>query len=486
MLAARLRNVFFSLLAAEVLCSNVAFAFWSYMIYRHPEFFGENFIRPTVLLAATFLFTLLIFLVVFYHNMVRFTRFDHNIVDRSFVTVQVSMAVVGLVFSLIAIAVTDVGRAKAVIYFSLMAMVLVAIGHSVTSYLLRKAYSMPSHALRILVVGYNQRTRDFCDVLQSIPHLGAHILGYLDDKKEKGKVGTRIVGYLDEKEGETSYSYLGKPEDLGQLLKREVVDVVFIFLPVRSFYDTIQNIVETSSFYGVTSSIVGNIFEKGVSKERLLSINDFGGMGISARPHDYLAMVAKRLMDIIISLISLIILSPLLLAVALFIKLTSKGPVFFTQERIGLNKRNFTMYKFRTMVPDAEARLKEVEHLNQMDGPAFKIANDPRLIRGGAFLRRHSIDELPQIWNVLRGDMSIVGPRPLSRRDYDKMEEDWQRKRFSMRPGLTCLWQTNGRNNVTFRKWMMMDLEYIDRWSLPLDGKIILKTFETVIKGSGI
>ncbi len=144
------------------------------------------------------------------------------------------------------------------------------------------------------------------------------------------------------------------------------------------------------------------------------------------------------------------------------------------------------MFKFRTMVPGAEKMQDEISKLNEMDGAAFKITNDPRLIPGGAFLRRHGLDELPQLWSVLRGDMSVVGPRPLSRRDFDLLEDDWQRKRFSMRPGLTCTWQTtNNRNDIPFMQWMQMDLDYIANWKLSKDFWLILKTVKTVIVGSG-
>jgi lipopolysaccharide/colanic/teichoic acid biosynthesis glycosyltransferase len=144
------------------------------------------------------------------------------------------------------------------------------------------------------------------------------------------------------------------------------------------------------------------------------------------------------------------------------------------------------MLKFRTMVPDAEKLQEKLAAMNEMDGPVFKITNDPRLIRGGSFLRRHSLDELPQLWNVLRGDMSVVGPRPLSRRDYDLLKDDWQRKRFSMRPGLTCSWQVHGnRNDLTFLQWMQLDLDYIDRWCLGLDFRLIFSTIKTVVVGGG-
>ena len=158
--------------------------------------------------------------------------------------------------------------------------------------------------------------------------------------------------------------------------------------------------------------------------------------------------------------------------------------MLFRQTRCGLNGRRFTLYKFRTMVADAEWRRQELLHLNEMDGPVFKVRNDPRVTRLGRLLRKFSLDELPQLWNVLRGDMSLVGPRPPIPEEVDQYER-WQRRRLSMKPGLTCLWQVNGRNAVDFESWMELDLEYIDSWSLSLDLKILLKTIPVVLSGKG-
>jgi lipopolysaccharide/colanic/teichoic acid biosynthesis glycosyltransferase len=174
-----------------------------------------------------------------------------------------------------------------------------------------------------------------------------------------------------------------------------------------------------------------------------------------------------------------------LLITAILIKLTSTGPVLFVQKRLGFNKRRFDVYKFRTMAVDAEKRMKEVEHLNEVSGPVFKIKNDPRVTPVGGFLRKTSIDELPQLLNVLKGDMSLVGPRPLPVRDYEGFNKDWQRRRFSVRPGITCLWQINGRSSIPFEQWMELDLQYIDKWSLWLDLEILLRTIPAVLKGSG-
>ena len=181
----------------------------------------------------------------------------------------------------------------------------------------------------------------------------------------------------------------------------------------------------------------------------------------------------------------LVLCLPLFLLVALVIKLDSEGPVFFVQERVGLSKRRFRMIKFRTMVADAEVRMKEIEHLNEKQGPIFKIRKDPRLTRVGRWLRKMSIDELPQFLNVFLGDMSLVGPRPLPMRDVRGLAEAWQKRRFSVKPGLTCLWQISGRSNLTFEEWMQLDLEYIDRWSLALDCKILLRTIPAILTTEG-
>jgi exopolysaccharide biosynthesis polyprenyl glycosylphosphotransferase len=198
-----------------------------------------------------------------------------------------------------------------------------------------------------------------------------------------------------------------------------------------------------------------------------------------------LQLAAKRSLDAALSLLLLIGLSPLFALVSLLIRLDSKGPAFYIQKRVGLNKRRFRLYKFRTMTDGADARQEELECLNEACGPVFKIKNDPRITRLGRFLRKSSIDELPQLFNVLKGDMSLVGPRPLPVRDYNGFNEDWQRRRFSVRPGITCLWQVNGRSNTSFEHWMKLDMKYIDEWSLQLDMKILLLTIPAVLRGSG-
>jgi exopolysaccharide biosynthesis polyprenyl glycosylphosphotransferase len=196
-------------------------------------------------------------------------------------------------------------------------------------------------------------------------------------------------------------------------------------------------------------------------------------------------VLVKRIIDFAVSLTLIVLLSPLFLVVAIFIKFTSPGPVFFVQKRLGLSKRRFSIYKFRTMVVDAEKKMHELEDLNEVSGPVFKMRKDPRITPVGRFLRKTSIDELPQLFNVLKGEMSLVGPRPLPVRDYEGFDQDWQRRRFSVVPGITCLWQVNGRSSVSFEQWMELDMQYIDQWSLWLDLKILARTIPAVLKGSG-
>ena len=196
-------------------------------------------------------------------------------------------------------------------------------------------------------------------------------------------------------------------------------------------------------------------------------------------------LAAKRVMDVALALAMIVILSPLLALIAACIRFTTPGPMFFRQERVGQNKRRFILYKFRTMVHGAETMQSDLEELNEMDGSHFKIKDDPRVTALGKFLRRTSMDELPQLFNVLKGDMSLVGPRPLALRDAERIEKDWPRRRFSFKPGITCLWQVRGRNLIPFDQWMEMDMEYIDNWSLWLDIKILFLTIPAVLRCEG-
>jgi exopolysaccharide biosynthesis polyprenyl glycosylphosphotransferase len=237
----------------------------------------------------------------------------------------------------------------------------------------------------------------------------------------------------------------------------------------------------------VTVRLALDFFNLRVAKGRVEKIEDEPVLTLFTGAMRRKTVLIKEIADRAFAGIMLLGLSPLFLMVAAAIKLTSPGPVFFRQKRIGHNKRDFLIWKFRTMHRGAEAKLRELEHLNEMgpDSPAFKIRNDPRTTSIGRVLRKYSIDELPQLINVLKGDMSVVGPRPLTERDYKAFKLHRQIRRFSVKPGLTCLWQVSGRNDLTFDTWMDLDMQYIDQWSLALDLKILLKTFPAVFVGKG-
>jgi exopolysaccharide biosynthesis polyprenyl glycosylphosphotransferase len=307
---------------------------------------------------------------------------------------------------------------------------------------------------------------------------------------ERTDLGYRLVGYVDEERRHKDRAtfdvpWLGFIADLPRIIANEVIDEVFITLPIKSQYSRIESAITILEEQGIMVHLFSDLFPHKLARSRAWEFQGAPLVSLHSAPSISWRTEAKRVIDFVVSATLLVILFPLLLLVALGIKLDSPGPVFFIQERMGYNKRRFRMIKFRTMSADAEARMKEIEHLNETDGPAFKIRHDPRMTRIGRLLRKLSVDELPQLINVLFGDMSLVGPRPLPMRDVLGLEVAWQKRRFSVKPGLTCLWQVSGRSNLSFEEWMQLDLEYIDRWSLALDCKILLRTIPAILSAEG-
>jgi exopolysaccharide biosynthesis polyprenyl glycosylphosphotransferase len=327
----------------------------------------------------------------------------------------------------------------------------------------------------LLIVGTNPRAVELARKIESEPELGYVISGFVDVNwdgiHEFQKNGYTLITDF---KGFTEY------------IRTNVVDEVLISLPVKSYYQETTRIIAACENQGILARHLSNIFDTKLANHKLEYFKDESFVSHYFGSMEGWQVQIKRVLDIILSSILLIFLSPLFLLIAIMIKMTSPGPAFFIQERIGLNKRIFRLYKFRTMVKDAEQQQAELENLNEVRGPAFKIENDPRITPAGCFLRKSSLDELPQLINVLKGDMSLVGPRPLPVRDYNGFDTDWHRRRFSVRPGITCLWQVNGRHNISFDKWMELDLEYIDKWSLFLDLSILIRTIPVVLRGSGI
>jgi exopolysaccharide biosynthesis polyprenyl glycosylphosphotransferase len=326
----------------------------------------------------------------------------------------------------------------------------------------------------VLIVGTNHRAVRFGQNIKTTPEAGYRVVGFVDD---------RWAGI--EEFQKTGYLLIGNLKDLSSILRERVIDDVVIALPIKSFYTKTSQIVGQCEEQGITVRFASEIFNPTLARSEPEEFEDSSVITFYTGAMHGCSVWIKRTLDFSFSYVLLVLLSPLFVVMGLLIKLTSSGPVFFTQERVGLNKRRFRLYKFRTMIAEAEKKLYEVEHLNEVSGPVFKIKGDPRITPFGKFLRKTSIDELPQLFNVLKGDMSLVGPRPLPVRDYEGFDQDWQRRRFSVRPGITCLWQVNGRSDLAFERWMELDMQYIDEWSLWLDVKILAQTVPTVLKGSG-
>lgn len=380
----------------------------------------------------------------------------------------ICLMIAGRVFSIVLI------RFDFLILFWTIGSALVIIGRTCLLFVLGNIRRHGRNLRHVIVLGTNQRAIEFARKIETKPELGYRVLGFVDDAWQ----GTpQFAG--------SGYTLCTDFGGFSEFLRHNVVDEVANFVPLRSFYEQASNVATLCEKHGIILRFDSDIFNLKISRSRS---EDFDGTPHIATYSGALSgpgALAKRLMDIVVSTVVLILLSPVFLIVGLLIKLSSQGPVIFSQERVGLNKRRFRIYKFRTMVANAEKMLAELERLNELSGPVFKIHNDPRLTSIGKHLRRTSIDELPQFFNVLMGDMSLVGPRPLPVRDYEGFHEDWQRRRFSVRPGITCIWQVNGRNSIPFDQWMEMDMRYVDEWSLWLDLKILASTIPAVLRGSG-
>lgn len=326
----------------------------------------------------------------------------------------------------------------------------------------------------IVIVGCGPRGASLGSEFRKRPELGYLLLGYIDDSPPPQ---SPLHGEPEK--------HLGRLDSFEKIVESFEVDEVFIALPVVSYFETIAKIIAICETLGLVVRIPAELFELRLAKADVDYLDESAILTLQTGAQASLDLALKRAIDVACSAVALALLSPLLAVIAVAIKLDSKGPVFFLQERVGLSRKKFLLVKFRTMVSDAEARLKDLEQHNEVKGAAFKMKDDPRVTRVGRLLRKFSLDELPQFFNVLKGDMSLVGPRPLPVRDVERFEARWQKRRFSIKPGITCLWQANGRHEISFEHWMELDLQYIDHWSLKLDFDIMLKTIPVVLRGTG-
>lgn len=327
----------------------------------------------------------------------------------------------------------------------------------------------------VLIVGTGRRATDIARMIVGHTYWGYKILGFVSD-------GHRLSN------GWARYRIYGNVPDLKRILEThevsEPIDEV-VFAVTRKKLDEMKQIFIMCEELGIRTRVAMNIFQNRVARLELEELEGVPFLTFTTTPSNESQLALKRGLDVAVSLLLLALVGPVMGIAALLIRYTSPGSVLFKQKRIGLNGRMFTLYKFRTMIEDAHERRDEVAHLNEMNGPVFKAKDDPRVTPIGKWLRRFSLDEIPQLWNVLKGDMSLVGPRPPIPEEVASYHR-WHRRRLSMKPGLTCLWQISGRNDIQdFDHWMKLDLQYIDNWSPGLDFKILLRTIPAVLSGKG-
>ena len=323
----------------------------------------------------------------------------------------------------------------------------------------------------VLIVGSGTRAHHVVQVLERHREWGLQVVGFLDngDAPHDPRIPEEQIRKL---------------VDLPTLLKERVIDEVIVACP-RSMLGSLGPVVSTCASAGVPMTLLSDLFGDYLPPPRVTRFGSLAALSFAPVHHSRSLLAIKRLVDIAGATVGLLAAAPVIAVAALAIKLNSPGPVFFLQTRSGQYGRPFSMVKLRTMYVDAEARLAELLAVNEMNGPVFKMKDDPRITGVGRVLRRLSLDELPQFWNVLWGDMSLVGPRPPLPREVEEYAT-FDRRRLSMRPGITCLWQVGGRNSVDFDGWVKLDLEYIDNWSLLGDLKILLRTIPAVFRGTGM
>jgi exopolysaccharide biosynthesis polyprenyl glycosylphosphotransferase len=341
-------------------------------------------------------------------------------------------------------------------------------------------------SIRKLILFFNRKIERFRIILIVGTEEGAVALAQNIEKHKD--LGLRILGFLATGDKNPSrslngYPVLGVANNLHRILENEVVDEV-IFAISQEELKKMEDLFLLCEERGITARLAINFFPHVIAKTHLEELEGLPLLTFTTAPKNELLLLLRRIIDFVGSLLLISILSPLFLMITLLIRLDSPGPAIYRQVRCGLNGRKFIFYKFRSMVQGAEKQQGGLVAYNLMGGPVFKMKNDPRVTRVGRFLRKTSLDELPQLFNVLRGDMSFVGPRPPIPEEVEKYES-WQRRRLSMRPGITGLWQVSGRNQIDFHRWMKLDLEYIDHWSLWLDFKILIKTILVVFSGKG-
>ncbi len=334
-----------------------------------------------------------------------------------------------------------------------------------------------------VIVGTGASAVEVARLIEASEDLGGQVLAFVRERPGTSSNGPGAEPTALEADGLRQAYPIRELQQLSQMLQEHVVDEI-IFAVSKQDLEQMGEIFLACEEEGVKARVLVNFFPHLSSEIYLENLQSLPMLTFSTTPEDEYLLSLKRVFDVGLASLLLVVLAPLFLLLAAAIRLTSPGPVIFSQERCGLNGRRFRLHKFRSMYRDAVQRLSEVVHLNEMDGPVFKCARDPRATPVGRLLRKFSVDEWPQLFNILKGDMSFVGPRPPLLEEVRKYER-WQRRRLRMKPGLTCLWALEGRNNLDFLSWIRLDLHYIDHWSFLLDLKILLRTIPHVLSGKG-
>ncbi|PYU25338.1 MAG: sugar transferase [Acidobacteria bacterium] len=324
-----------------------------------------------------------------------------------------------------------------------------------------------------LIVGLGQNARELASLIEQSEPMGLRLIGFVNPGVESE---SRIGGL------KSQYPIFALADAYG-ILQNHVVDEL-LFAVNNDELESLEPLIDRCHKEGIRTRVDLGFFPRTFARVHLENLRHVPLLTLGSTPNNEFALFAKRVADIVVSALALIVLSPLMLALAILVRLTSPGPILYRQTRCGLNVRRFTLYKFRSMVANADKLRAELDGLNEVEGPAFKMKNDPRCTPLGRWLRKFSLDELPQLWNVLIGEMSFVGPRPPLPQEVERYAP-WQRRRLRMRPGLTCLWTLEGRSRLSFDRLVQFDLAYIDNWSLWLDLKIFLKTIPHVALGRG-
>ena len=349
--------------------------------------------------------------------------------------------------------------------------VMLALGRIISLVILQRLRKQGKGLKRIVIVGAGEVGRRVIRTIVARSNLGYKIMGYVDDNPDKGGASIgRIEG-------------LGAIDQLGAGLDNMEVDEVIITLPWTQ-HRRILSVLRECELRGIKARIVPDFFQLSLSQ---VESSDLGGVPlISVRKIAFspVALFSKRALDVLGALVGFTLGAPIFALIAYAIKRDSKGPVFFGQERVGKNGKHFTIYKFRSMYVGAEKKIEQLDALNEADGPLFKMRDDPRITKVGSFLRRTSMDELPQLFNVLKGEMSLVGPRPPTPEEVEAYQT-WHKKRLVVPPGMTGLWQVSGRSDLTFDEMVLLDIYYIENWSMWLDINILLRTLPKVILGEG-